>query len=59
MEMKQEYTILHYATCAELIQGVNRLIGEGWYPIGGVCATTIDNKMFNEGVFAQAMVFDE
>lgn len=47
-----EYTLVYDNIPDQLIQKVNKLIGEGWEPIGGIAVTRNDV----EEVFYQALV---
>jgi len=38
METKPEYTVVKSNSLSELIEEVNRMIGMGWLPFGGLSA---------------------
>lgn len=47
-----QYTVVEKRNIENLITEVNRLIGEGWIPQGGICESGSDNNF----LFFQAMI---
>jgi hypothetical protein len=59
-KQKMEYIILHTIEgTKQLIEAVNQKIAEGWEPLGGVCANTLDfseHSMPPANALYQAMI---
>ncbi len=51
MEPKLEYTVIKKNSLSELIDEVNRMIEEGWLPLGGIST----KESINQDHFFQAM----
>jgi hypothetical protein len=51
-----EYKAIECQTTEQLIGEVNRLIADGWEPIGGISASLSENDEYQYFVAAQAMI---
>jgi len=53
----QRYEVVYANSEAEFVQQINKMIKEGWQPLGGVGITYIEKQM--QVVYHQAMVVYE
>lgn len=51
-----KYKLINSLSDTELEEKVNRLIAEGWEPVGGPVATTTDRNGERRAVLIQAMI---
>lgn len=52
--MIREYAVVNGALLQDVVDDVNKRIGEGWQPIGGICVVPAGRFT----VYAQAVVFE-
>ena len=50
----QRYEVVYANSEGEFVQQINKMIGDGWQPLGGVGITYIEKQM--QVVYHQAMV---
>jgi hypothetical protein len=53
----QRYEVVYANSEGEFVQQINKMIGDGWQPLGGVGITYIEKQM--QVVYHQAMVMYE
>lgn len=52
--MIREYAVVSGVLLQDVVDDVNKRIGEGWQPLGGICMTNGDRY----GRYCQAIVFE-